>query len=243
MGTPGQDLHAGWTAQFTDAASDLLLAGRCVGCDAPGRPWCAECDRTVSGGAWSVGDRVWTATVYEGAVRRLVVAHKEKGLPVRRPLGRLLAGAITGILHDTGCPPDLPGPAVLLVPVPSRRSASRQRGVDATGVLVKEAARVLRAAGHPARTSALLRLGAGVRDQAGLDVAERARNLSGAMACPSSALRRAGREVPRLRGAVVCDDVLTTGATLAEAGRALRAVGLPVLGSAVVAATPLRRAR
>jgi len=79
-----------------------------------------------------------------------------------------------------------------------------------------------------------------VADQAGLDAAARFDNLAGSLHCPSAGLRRlrAWRRAVRV---VVCDDVLTTGATAREAQRALEAVGLPVTGVATVAATRRRR--
>lgn len=78
-----------------------------------------------------------------------------------------------------------------------------------------------------------LRLAHAVRDSAGLSAAERAANMRGAfVAGPPLG---AGR-------VVVVDDIATTGATLAEACRALAEAGWQVCGAAVVAATdPTRR--
>jgi predicted amidophosphoribosyltransferase len=72
------------------------------------------------------------------------------------------------------------------------------------------------------------------RDSAGLGIEARHANLAGAMA----AARPPGG--PNPPAAVVVDDVITTGATLVEAVRALRRSGWPVAGAAVIAATPLR---
>ena len=108
--------------------------------------------------------------------------------------------------------------------------------------LVRAAARELERGGVPARAVPLLATRPGVADQSGLDTAARAANLHGALRVRPGPLRRLAGGVPEIAGAVVCDDVVTTGATLVEAQRALRAVGVPVLGSATVAATA-RRAR
>jgi predicted amidophosphoribosyltransferase len=70
-----------------------------------------------------------------------------------------------------------------------------------------------------------------VRDSAGLGSSERAVNLAGAIAA---------RRAPEGVGALVVDDIVTTGATLQECVRALRAAGWPVIGTAVVASTPRR---
>lgn len=67
------------------------------------------------------------------------------------------------------------------------------------------------------------------RDQSALDAQERATNLAGAMMVRQ-------RHRPALQGAVcvVVDDLVTTGATLAEAARALRDAGAAdVLGAAI----------
>ena len=76
-----------------------------------------------------------------------------------------------------------------------------------------------------------------MRDQAGLTAPERAANLTGSMWCPTARLRRWAGFRARV---VVCDDVLTTGATAREAQRALTASGLVVEGIATVAATRRR---
>jgi predicted amidophosphoribosyltransferase len=103
--------------------------------------------------------------------------------------------------------------------------------------MTRHAARALRATGRTVAVARLLRPRAGLADQAGLTADQRHANLAGSMASPARAVRRL--RLPRAH-VVVCDDVLTTGATAREAQRALEVAGVPVLAVAAVAATVRR---
>lgn len=228
-------------AGVIDAVADLLTGSSCVGCGRPGRllcPGCADALPACPFPAWPTPvppglAPPWAAAEYAATVRQLVVGHKEhRRLALRPHLARLLAIAVRGVLA-TGTGP------VVLVPVPSRRATVRARGHEPTWALTRDAARMLQAEGLGVAARRVLAVRRGVLDQAGLGAQARAANLAGSLCCPTPSLRRLGAQHPRAR-LVVCDDVLTTGATAREAQRALEAVGLSVLGIAAVAATRRR---
>lgn len=229
---------------LADGFTDLVLGSSCVGCRRPGRPLCAGCRAGLPGAGaveWPTPPPPglvppFATGAYDGILRAMVLAHKERRvLALARPLGALLAHSVDAAL-DTVAAPEHP---VVLVPVPSRPAAVRQRGHDPTAAMARVAARTIARQGRSAAVARLLVLRPGVADQAGLDARRRAANLAGSMAAPSAAVRRVGRRVPRAH-VVVCDDVLTTGATLREAQRALEAAGVVVLAAATVAATRRR---
>ena len=204
---------------------DLVLPRDCAGCRAPGRTLCRTCRAELVGTPFLHAPTpappglppVVAAAAYGGVVRTLLLAHKERGrTTLVTPLGALLATAAAAY-----------GPGVVLVPVPSSPTAVRERGHD-------HARRLAAAAGRRTglRSAPLLRVARSLADQSGLDAAGRSANLHGALVAGRSALGRA---------VVVVDDIVTTGATLAEAARALEAAGADVRGAAVVAATVLRR--
>ena len=213
------------------ALDDLVFGATCAGCDAPGSPLCDGCRdylaalpgvQTSRGG----GAPVIACGPYQGTLARLVVAYKDRG--VRSLGGRLAAaaGRTAAGLWDPGTP-------VALVPVPSSRSAVRRRGYDHMREFTRLLARDLTARGTPARCLPRLERARAVHDQADLGHAERLANQRGSM---------------RWRGAavatpvVIVDDIVTTGATLSEACRAVDAGGGRVVRAIVVAHTPLRAA-
>ncbi|MET7985305.1 MULTISPECIES: ComF family protein [unclassified Streptomyces] len=108
---------------------------------------------------------------------------------------------------------------VLLVPVPSARWAVRARGHDPARRIALAAAGELRRTGTPARVLGVLRQRRAVADQSGLNSRQRAANLAGALEVVAGGermLAEGGR-------VVLVDDLMTTGASLAEAARAVRA--------------------
>lgn len=221
------------------AALDLLLGSRCAGCGEPGPAVCAGCRPAVQprpAPRWP--DPVppglvapWSGGAYVDPLRRLLVAYKDHDrATLVRPLGRMLAATVEPLLEEAGLPAGC-GATVELVPVPSAAASVRRRGRDVVTDLARATARRLRRRGLDARVVPRLVPVRAVADQAGLAANERAANLHGALAARPRGLSRP---------VVVVDDVLTTGATAAEAVRALRAAGATVLGVAVVAATPRR---
>ncbi|GAA1972463.1 ComF family protein [Nocardioides panacihumi] len=227
-----------------DAWADLLLGATCVGCARPGRLLCRPCESALPRAARQAWPSPtppglvppFAAGPYEGTVQQLVLGLKEhRLLALRRPLGSLLGAAVGAALTAVDGP-------VALVPVPSRPSSVRQRALDATYDVTAVAARDLRAAGMDVTAVRLLRTRPGLRDQAGLTATDRVANLAGSMTCPAGGLVQLARRLPRAR-VVICDDVITTGATAREAQRALQCVGLEVLAVAAVAATRRRLGR
>ncbi|MFI6156683.1 ComF family protein [Kitasatospora sp. NPDC051170] len=209
---------------------DVLLPADCAGCGAERTQLCPSCRHTLvtARPAPTLLPWAYAAAPYTDPVRQLLLAHKERGaLRLAGPLGEALGRAVRSALGPQGERAPL-----VLVPMPSARSAVRARGHDSTLRLAGAAARSLRRSGLDARASSLLRHARPVADQTGLSAAERRRNLHGAL----TVLPRA-RTALSGRHPVLVDDLVTTGASLAEAARALADAGLPARAAATVAAT------
>ncbi len=208
----------------------LLLPVQCAGCDAADRGLCADCLAALSqvptARLTPGGLEVVAALRYETRVRRSILALKEHhrtdvaaalSRPLRVALRQLLAAEAARRLEGPLTP--LGGP-VEIAAVPTSRSSFRRRGYDPVAMVLRHAG-----VGH----SRVLSTVRSTSSQKSLGRAGRSSNLNGALAARGTL---AGRIF------VLVDDVVTTGATLDEAARAIRAAGGEVLGAATLAFTP-----
>lgn len=198
----------------------VLMPVECGGCGADDRSICTTCISAIvpvtTPRSSASGLTVFTALTYEGIVRRLILAMKEQNrTDVARALAIPLSAAVTRGLAL--------GDGVELVAVPSSRAAYRRRGYDPVSLM-------LRHGGH--RASRVLVSVRSATRQKLLGVEDRATNMRGSLRARTPL---GGRRF------LIIDDVLTTGATLAEAARAIRAAGGEVVGAATLAFTPRLR--
>ena len=210
------------------AAAAVVVPVSCAGCARTDTPLCDPCrGRCVARvHAERVGGvEVWAALDYAGAVARIVVAFKNDGRtglarPLAEPFGASVDAGLASAESVIGDGPHRAAAEVLVVPVPSRRASMRRRGYRPVALLA-------RSAGVPLTNG--LRFTRQPLDQVRLGRRERDVNLRSAMVAGP---RVEGRRV------LIVDDVLTTGATLREASRALSDAGADVVGAAVLARTP-----
>lgn len=205
----------------------------------------------------AVVPEVRAASRYEGMMPRALLALKNAGrTDLLSLLGEGLARSVYELLraHREGLQPESASSVpveVLLIPAPSSAQSVRRRGYAPANLLVQEAARQLNKrlpASVRVRAVDVIgyvprgRRGSGAsiisdaisgaqNEQKSLGAVGRAERMHGALRVMEPALC-AGRV------SVICDDVVTTGATASEMVRVLQESGSRVLGVCAVAAVP-----
>ncbi|OLC12713.1 MAG: hypothetical protein AUH29_15590 [Candidatus Rokubacteria bacterium 13_1_40CM_69_27] len=159
-------------------------------------------------------DYARAAAQYSGPLREVLHELKFHGK-------RALAAPLADLLVEQ-CAGALPAASDALVPVPLGRARERERGFNQAALIAE---RVAGALGVPAQPRWLTRVRP-TQPQSDLGAAERQANVRNAF---QAAPAVAGRHL------VVIDDVLTTGATVSECARALRAAGARRVGVLTVA--------
>lgn len=200
---------------------------------------------------------VRAASRYEGIMPRALLALKNAGRTDLLPLlGEGLARSVYELLraHREGLQPESASSVpveVLLIPAPSSAQSVRRRGYAPANLLVQEAARqlnkrlpasvrvravdVIGYVPHNRRGSGASIISDAIsgaqNEQKTLGAVGRAERMHGALRVMEPALCTG-------RVSVICDDVVTTGATASEMVRVLQESGSRVLGVCAVAAVP-----
>ena len=205
----------------------------------------------------AVVPEVRAASRYEGMMPRALLALKNAGRTDLLPLlGEGLARSVYELLRarreELQAEPGSSAPVeILLVPAPSSAQSVRRRGYAPANLLVQEAVRQLnRRLPASVRVRAVDVIGYVPRKQRGSGASIISDAISGAQNEQKS-LGAVGR-AERMHGAlrvmepalcadrvsIICDDVVTTGATASEMVRVLQESGSRVLGVCAVAAVP-----
>jgi predicted amidophosphoribosyltransferase len=223
-----------------DAAA-VLAPTDCSGCGATDRALCSSCVAAlrpdvalVDAGAPGSTDgpfAVFCALRYSGVARHVLLAVKETGrtdaaATLARALSQALGAALATVRDHGELADEIRSSrgGVEIATIPSTRSAYRMRGYHPTALILAHAG---------VRACGVLRAARQTADQAGLSSAERAANRRGSL----TAVRRLDG-----RCFVLVDDIVTTGATLREARRAVTEAGGRVFCAVALANTALLRA-
>lgn len=241
---------------------ELVFPRVCASCGAYGEPMtgssalCSLCRRLLGlatvrptlVGVERQDFPVFAAARYEHEVARCLLAFKNSG---RTDLIKYVAPALVRSLQLALDQLDLSNADIAVVPLPSTRAATRRRGYAPAPELTRYSVHQLQGMGYPVYyldaltpVSWLSRptpWGRG-RSQKALGRHDRFARMKGQLTVGSPRFGFLGRTYDLARlPCVLTDDVVTTGASMAEAKRALTEAGATVLSGATVAYVPKRK--
>lgn len=200
--------------EFMSWFRDLLVTPECLGCRRLGVDLCHSCRRDIH--PFTIkhqGVQVMCVAEYDTWIRERIIEYKNGKSSLARPLAQLLHPYVSD--------------DAVLVPVPTTRLKIKARGFDTVSLLCKEIARL-----EPGRTVIKgLTIARPVRDQVGLGLKERQVNLAQSFRATTVFYQPV----------VIIDDVMTTGATIKEATRALKVAGAMGIVAATLCGSPQKR--
>ena len=211
------------------ALSELIFPSRCLGCRQLGIGICSQCRASwhphiyrTSITADGFSFPVYSSVAYSLVAQKVLLGAKESALQdADRLIRQALSHSLAYFYSEIGIAD--------LVPIPSRKTNTRKRGRD----FILEQTKAL-SRSPQVQVRAILSHSRKVKDQSTLNSRSREINLSQSMKCANL---EDSSNIP----VILIDDLVTSGATLREAGRALHSAGYTVIGAVTACvAKPLR---
>ena len=220
--------------EFLRGFNEIIFPTRCISCSALGSPLCKHCSaiwchqpnfQRLSRDSKSTL-LVSSSILYSPIASHILLAAKESNVKKSTELVALaLEYSFQKLLLRE---PNLQVSA--LVPIPSRPQAVRARGRDFLQVITQSLEVKFEIPATP-----ILGYSKKVKDQSGLNSDERWNNLNDSLVVKDRTL--AGK----VQGVLLVDDLVTTGATLLAAEKALNQAGILAIGAVTACvAQPLR---
>lgn len=225
--------------EFLRGFNEVLFPTRCISCSVLGSSLCLSCRAIWSHQSYfqrlsretKSSLFVSSSVLYSPIASHILLAAKESNVKKSTQLVILaLEHSLQKLL--------LREPHIqifALVPIPSRPQAVRARGRDFLQVITQSLAVKFQIPMTP-----ILGYSKNVRDQSGLNSEERWNNLNDSLVVKSKALIGT-TPVGKVKGVLLVDDLVTTGATLLAAEKALNQAGIRAIGAVTACvAQPLR---
>lgn len=204
----------------------LLFPTRCFGCRELGYSICSQCRKLWNPHIYQsriFNLVVYSTIAYSPVAKNILLSAKEQNI---KSADQLVRSALRASLQElfqkhSSC---------ALVPIPSGLASNRRRGRDFINEMAISVAKDFGVAVLPVLEHQRI-----IRDQSKLDISSRRQNLAMALSIKPSFRRNYSGE-----SVVILDDLITTGATINEANRALTRGGFKVQAAAT-ACVALRR--
>ena len=213
---------------------ELLFPSRCVICNSPGIQLCALCSSSITPSfrkAEITGLELCAGALYGDVVSQLILMAKEENIAAAR-------NVLVDLLVDAYVKLDMRGVGnqkISLIPIPSSQSANRKRGYRHSYLLAQGVRERFRRDGNmQIEIAEVLKVNRKISDMSKLTKEQRATNISQAYSINPRG--RAGEAEGKVL--ILLDDLVTTGSSMMEAVRCLRAAKMWPLGAISAGVSP-----
>ncbi len=201
-----------------DELLNFIFPERCIGCDKIGSALCAICERTITVKAQALSGTTASLFDYKNPlVKKAIWALKYKH---RRSIGKYFGTALyREFFKQLSYGSKKTGEEIILIPVPAGIKAKKMRGYNHAGVIASTIALLGKSEGlHITFRDDILFKRKEVEQQARTkNKAERMKNVESIFSITN------GEDIYE-KTVILIDDVITTGATISEARKALKAM-------------------
>ena len=234
---------------FLAAISSLIYPANCFAClrrnidDSQNGGICRSCDEEIGQQVFEAKRgslKIYYGSKYSPAMSRIILATKENNqLQARKYLAKLLVRSLPLAMREFSNKRNLVERKIVLIPIPSRKSADRERGIVHIELLLREVRQEVQKEGLNIsfEVEKCLSHKKKIADQSSLNFHERESNMRDSFKVDANFVNRMQGLTNSNLAIFLVDDLVTSGSTVQAANRALNHLGIRVDGVLASCAT------